>query len=150
MVAADIAVLQACIAAAFLARNALAPWLLPESAATHYIAIAAGALVLPVIWLLVGLYPGYGVQAPERLRRRVLSTAAIFVVLLGWDYLVQKNEWSRGVMLFAWGFATLALPVTGEIVIRALIRARVWGQPVLLVGPAARDRKRTRMNSSHL
>lgn len=140
LVLTDLAVLEACFGLAVLLRHAFVPWLPIELGPTNYLGVAAGLAVLPGAFWLLGLYPGYGVAGPERLRRRVLALGAVFAALIGWDYLVQDGIWSRGILLITCMLALFALPAINGLMTGALIRLRVWGTPVLVVGPSIEAR----------
>src|SRR5690348_10015687 len=71
----------------------------------QYAGLAIGVLILPLVYCWVGLYPGYGMGAVERLRARVYSTFFVFAVLLTWNYIFEDRQWSRGVLLNTMVFA---------------------------------------------
>src|SRR4051794_12500496 len=50
--------------------------------ASQYAGLAIGVLVVPVAYHLMGLYPGYGIGAVQRLRCRLYPTFVIFAALL--------------------------------------------------------------------
>lgn len=135
LVLGDILTLEACVLAAFLLRQALIDIFPIGLAPVNVIGVALGVLVLPVVFALMGLYPGYGADGAERLRKRVVSTAAIFCTLIGWDYFVQDGLWSRGILIATWILATISLPVTTASIISSLVRWNCWGTPVLVMGP---------------
>lgn len=134
LVLGDIVALQACLFLGLLLREATAPWFPIEINASIYQGLAAGLLVVPVAYYLVGLYPGYGIGAVERLRRRVVTTTAVFAILAAWDYLVQGGNWSRGILLATWVLAGVVMPITAAWIRAALDHFRVWGAPVVLIG----------------
>jgi Undecaprenyl-phosphate galactose phosphotransferase WbaP len=134
LVAVDVAALEACLYAGLMLREAAAVWFPIEISSVIYKGLAAGLLVVPVAYYLLGLYPGYGIGAVERLRRRVAATTAVFAILIGWDYLVQGGSWSRGILLAAWVLATFVMPLSTAWVRSALGHAKLWGTPVVLIG----------------
>lgn len=91
------------------------------------------AIWLGLRWLL-GLYPGYGLEPTEELRRQthaVMSTlaiTAIFAVSFHIGDLLSR-------LLLVSGFLGLALmaPLARHCVKRAMIRAGSWGKPVVVL-----------------
>lgn len=130
----DVAALELALYLGYLARYAfLAVW--PVSLApTQYEGLALGVLFFPVRYYLAGLYPGYGLGTVERIHQRVELSLILFGILIGWDYLVQHGNWSRGVLLGTLVFA-LALPPVVQASLRwLLIRVGCWGVPVVVLG----------------
>ena len=100
----------------------------------QYFGAAVGVLFLPLMNLFLEMYPGYGINAVERLRRRVYATIGVFGALMIWDYMVLRNEWSRGILLGALVFA-LIIPPLFESAIRSFLMHRGWwGAPVIVLG----------------
>jgi Undecaprenyl-phosphate galactose phosphotransferase WbaP len=126
-------------------RRLLAPWLSAEIGLEQYFGVAAGLLLLPAIHYQIGLYPGYMLGPVERLRRRLLATVAVFGGLVAWDNIVARGVFSRGVLLATFVFA-LILPPLAETAVRGwLVRRRLWGIPVVIIGagPAGRSIAKT-------
>ena len=100
----------------------------------QYAGVAIGALTLPMAYYWVGLYPGYGVGAVQRLRDRVYATLMVFAVLFVWNYMFADRAWSRGILLNTAVFA-LALPPLMESGVRKfLVHAKLGGAPVIILG----------------
>ena len=102
--------------------------------APQYQGVAVGVLVLPVAYYWVGLYPGYGMSAVQRIRARVYATFVVFVVLFTWNYAFQEREWSRGVVLLTMIFALLLAPALEAPLRRVLFERGICGVPVLILG----------------
>lgn len=137
----DLIMLQVLLAVALGLRLALAD-LLPVIITTEiYRGVAIALMLMPLAWLAAGLYPGDGLPAPDRLRRRSLTTVIGFLLLASWDYVLQGHEWSRGLAAIAWLLALIVLPITEALVIGRLIRVGRWGRKVALYGSghAVRD-----------
>src|SRR5690606_5348080 len=102
--------------------------------------LVAGLAVLAVNGSL-GLYPGYGLSAPERFRRRLLGVVLVFAVVAAWDYLLQHGLWSRVVTVAACALALLLTPFLNDLLRRMLQRTGRWGVPaaVYATTPAAID-----------
>ncbi|MEO8098442.1 MAG: exopolysaccharide biosynthesis polyprenyl glycosylphosphotransferase [Acidobacteriota bacterium] len=132
--AADVAALELSFALGLAVRFLLGSIFTAYIGVDQYLGVAAAILLLPVINYQLGLYPGYLLSPVERLRRRVLSTLAVFGALIAWDNLVARGVLSRGVLLATLVFA-LVLPPLAELAARALlIRFQRWGVPVVLLG----------------
>ncbi len=132
----DVLLLQAMTLAAIFVRLELLP---PSSAVVNpgnFTGIHFAVLLIPVGFAVAGLYPGYGLHAVDRLRRRVLVILLSFAAIGAFDYLAQNGLWSRGILLVTFGFALL-LPIWDMVAIAALLRLRRWGIPVALFGPMA-------------
>ncbi len=100
----------------------------------QYGQIAAVLAVMPIVHLGLGLNPGYGVSVVEQLRRRVQLIAVLFIMLTVWDFFIAREMISRGVLLLTFGFAVVLGPLTAALTRAALIRARCWGRPVVVLG----------------
>ena len=100
----------------------------------QYQGLALGVLTLPIAYGWVGLYPGYGLSAVQRIRARVYATATIFVVLLLWNYTLHAGQWSRGVLIFTMCFALVVAPALEAPLRRMLIRSGICGVPVIVLG----------------
>ncbi len=98
--------------------------------------LAMGLLILPLVYCFEGLYPGYGLTAVERLRRRVYTVCMVFALLIGWDYVVIKADPSRGVLLLTFCFAVVLGPVFEAVIRKVLHAAGAWGAPVVILGAA--------------
>ncbi len=100
----------------------------------QYQGLALGVLTLPLAYGWVGLYPGYGMSAVQRIRGRVYATAIIFVVLLMWNYTLYDGQWSRGVLILTMFFALVLTPALEAPLRRMLIRTGICGVPVVVLG----------------
>ncbi len=100
----------------------------------QYQGLALGVLTLPLIYSWVGLYPGYGMGAVQRLRTRVYATFTVFVILLTWNYVFQDRQWSRGVLLSTMVFALILPPAFESLARKFLIARGVCGLPVIILG----------------
>ncbi len=150
--AADVLALETSFALGLLLRRLLSAWFTAYIGLDQYLGVAAAILLLPLLHYQIGLYPGYLLGPVERLRRRTLSTLAVFGGLAAWDYLVARGVLSRGVLLATLVFA-LVLPPLADTAARALlIRRGRWGIPVVMLGagPAGRALARTLLRERHL
>lgn len=102
--------------------------------APQYQGLALGVLTLPLAYGWMGLYPGYGMSAVQRIRGRVYATAIIFLILLMWNYTIYDRQWSRGVLMLTMTFALVLTPTLEAPLRRALIKSRICGVPVVILG----------------
>ncbi|GAB6876179.1 undecaprenyl-phosphate galactose phosphotransferase WbaP [Thermaerobacter litoralis] len=98
--------------------------------------VALAVLLLPPIQAVWGMYPGYGTGPVTRLRERSYAILSFFAALAAWDYLVYYGSLSCGMLLFATGYALILVPLFEALVREGLVRLRVWGQPVVILGAA--------------
>jgi len=100
-----------------------------------FVGIVANVVVWLGIRALLGLYPGYGMDEPEELRRQsysvmaTLAIVAIFAVAFHLDHALSRLLLLAGVL----GLLLLA-PVTRHLTKVAMKRAGTWGKPVVIVG----------------
>jgi exopolysaccharide biosynthesis polyprenyl glycosylphosphotransferase len=134
LVLGDILLLQGMTFAASAIRL-LIPWGAVELTAGNIAGIHVAVLAVPLGFALAGLYPGYGLHAVDRLRRRVSVIVLGFAGMGAFDYLAQNGLWSRGILLITFAFALL-LPIWDMIAVATLLRLRRWGIPVALFGAA--------------
>lgn len=135
--AVDVLALELSLYLGYLLRAVLSRWWPIPLGVELYWDLALGILLVPCGYWLLRLYPGYGMTAVEKYRRRMRATFVLFFVFMVWDYLVIKGTWSRGVLLFSFFFALALPPLFQEVLRSALIRIRCWGTPVLVLGGAA-------------
>jgi len=134
LAAVEILALELALSLGLLVRWLAAPLLRVPIGPDQYVGIAAGILALPIVHYQLGLYPGYCLGPVERLRRRILATLAVFGAMVAFDNIVQRGEWSRGVLLSTFVLA-LFLPPLAEAAMRWwLTRTNRWGIPVLILG----------------
>src|SRR5262249_7087690 len=91
-------------------------------------------LALPIVNYQLGLYPGYCLGPVERLRRRILATLGVFGAMVAFDNIVQRGEWSRGVLLSTFVLALFLPPLADSAMRIWLLRTKRWGIPVLVLG----------------
>jgi Undecaprenyl-phosphate galactose phosphotransferase WbaP len=101
----------------------------------------AAASILPstVVWLglraLVGLYPGYGLDQVEELRRQTYAVAATLAITTTFALALKVGD-SLSRLLLISSFLGLALlaPFARHLVKRWVARAGLWGKPVAILG----------------
>jgi len=88
-----------------------------------------------VVYALAGLYPGIGLSPVEELRRLVLATTLVYLVLGVGTFLFKEGErYSRLVFLMAWAFSVVLVPLARALVKHLFASKRWWGYPVVVLG----------------
>lgn len=102
-------------------------------------------LVLPV-WIVGAfagrLYPGWGLGAVEELRRQTLTLVGVFsfaAVLLFWFQMGEET--SRFALTASFFLSLVAVPTVRRIVKTLLIRANLYGLPVVIYGASKLGRE---------
>jgi Undecaprenyl-phosphate galactose phosphotransferase WbaP len=84
---------------------------------------------------LLGLYPGYGLDAVEQLRRHVYATSAALAILaifaLGFHL---EDRLSRLLVGFVFVGLLVLAPFAQQFTKRGLKKVGVWGKPVVILG----------------
>ncbi len=133
MLLADVAAMQLALQLGIQTRLALT-WMWPVELGWSTVSgMHVAVVAVPVILWMMGLTPGYGVGPVERIRRRFYVTLFVFSCFFAWDYFLQGNSWSRGVLIATLVIAAILLPVMEAAVRHILIRLGAWGVPVLLI-----------------
>jgi Undecaprenyl-phosphate galactose phosphotransferase WbaP len=91
------------------------------------------------IWVgmraLFGLYPGYGLDSAEELRRQTYATFATLAITLLFAVTLKAADIVSRLLLFSGFLGLLALaPLARHFVKLAMIRAGLWGKPVMIMG----------------
>jgi len=102
--------------------------------------ISVGSIVpATAVWVgaraLLGLYPGYGLNSAEELRRQTFSVLATLAATATFALVVQMgSELSR--MLYGMSLLVLLIvaPLVRYFVKFVLMKLRLWGWPVIILG----------------
>lgn len=129
ILALEIALLLGCVVRYFL--RSIFPIRL---GAPQYQGLALAVLILPLAYYWVGVYPGYGMGAVQRIRARVYATFTVFMVLLAWNYAFQDRQWSRGVLVLTMLFALVLTPALEALVRKVFIAHGLCGASTLILG----------------
>ena len=104
-----------------------------------YLTLWPAVALLLLLRALFGLYPGYGLNPAEELRRQTLATGLLAFFLLGGSALFQFSEvYSRLVIVETFLLLTFALPMLRFVSKTALGRTRLYGECIWLVGASSR------------
>jgi Undecaprenyl-phosphate galactose phosphotransferase WbaP len=102
-----------------------------RAATVPSIAVWIGLRALP------GLYPGYGLDSVERLRRHVYSVCATVAILAVLAVGFQIGDLlSRLMLLLTFLGLLFVTPFTQYLARRELNRLKLWGRPVIVLGYA--------------
>jgi hypothetical protein len=102
--------------------------------------VASAATVPSIaVWIglraLLGLYPGYGLDSVERLRRHVYSVGATAAILAIFAVGAQIGGLlSRLMLLLTFVGLLLVTPFSQYLIRRELKRLKLWGKPIIIVG----------------
>lgn len=133
-VLADLVALEIALLVAIVVREELKSWWPITVGPKQYSGLALGILIIPLIYYLKGLYPGYGLGPVERLRSRVYTTLCVFAVLITWNYMLQDTNWSRGILLVTLFFALWLPPLFDHWAREILVMKKWFGIPVVVLG----------------
>jgi Undecaprenyl-phosphate galactose phosphotransferase WbaP len=93
------------------------------------------AITLVIMFARNGLYPGVGLNAIDELRRIVSSTSFTFLVMLGITFALKTTHYySRLILIITWLLGLAFIPVSRYMMRRLLIRLKLWGEPVVIIG----------------
>jgi len=133
----DAAILYSIFRLATTLRNMLTPLLEGRIVAWQTVAPLAqlGILFGTIVFMIEGLYPGYGLTAVKELQRISKSVTLVFLFLAGVSYLNKPfQEFSRAFLLISW-FLALALLPLGHFILRNIISRFSWyGAPIMVFG----------------
>ena len=98
-------------------------------------AIAANVVVWVGLRALMGLYPGYGLNQAEELRRQTYAVATALAVTSVWALAFQLGDLLSRVLLGSGFLGLLFLaPLLRHFVKWWMMRAGLWGKPVMVIG----------------
>ena len=92
-------------------------------------------LLFPAAYAAAGLYPGFGRNPVEELRRLCAATSVVYAALAVSLFLLKDAaSYSRAVFLLAWVQSLAAVPLSRALVRYAFARRSWWGDPVAIIG----------------
>lgn len=107
-------------------------WPIPLAIRPYSLGGSISSFGLVIAYSLVGLYPGFALQSPERLRRRTLITSAFFLSVSAF-YAFYLDDIQASLALIPFWVVTLYLVPFGEILARELLAHLGWNRVPALV-----------------
>lgn len=98
-------------------------------------ALVPGTLAWVGLRTVAGLYPGYGLPATEELRRQTYAVIGAGAITIVFAFFLQTAGLLSRLFMVA-GFLGLAVgaPLVRHLAKRWMMKARLWGKPVLILG----------------
>jgi Undecaprenyl-phosphate galactose phosphotransferase WbaP len=92
-------------------------------------------VTFPLIYGAAGLYPGFGLGAPEIIRRLTAGTSLGYVILAGAAFIAKiPPEHSRATFGIAWILSLGALPMARFMMLSVGRKFPWWGEPTVVIG----------------
>jgi exopolysaccharide biosynthesis polyprenyl glycosylphosphotransferase len=111
----------------------------PFSPARNYLSLWPALVLLISARSLFGLYPGYGVNPAEELRRQTLSASLVaFFVLAGGTLFRFSVDYSRLVIVVTFVLVLVLLPAARALAKRLLAGLPIYGEGVWVVSQTER------------
>jgi Undecaprenyl-phosphate galactose phosphotransferase WbaP len=103
---------------------------------SYYIEIFRLLLVILVLMFArKGLYPGVGLNYVDELRQITSSTSFAFLLMLGITFVLKTTlYYSRLILIITWLLSLAFIPVSRYLIRRFMIRSKLWGEPVVIIG----------------
>jgi Undecaprenyl-phosphate galactose phosphotransferase WbaP len=103
--------------------------------ATAYLHLWPVLLLFPFAYAAAGLYPGFGRNPVDQLRKLSATTSLVYPALAVTIFLLKDAAtYSRGVFVVAWVQTLILVPSLRGLVRAACSRKSWWGYPVIVVG----------------
>lgn len=92
-------------------------------------------VTFPLIYTAAGLYPGFGLGAPEIIRRLTAGTSLGYVIIAGAAFLAKTPaDYSRATFAIAWMLSLAALPLMRSMTMWVGRKFPWWGEPTVVIG----------------
>lgn len=100
-----------------------------------YVRLWPVLLLFPAAYAASGLYPGFGRNPADELRKLSISTSVVYGALAVTIFLLKDAAtYSRGTFLLAWSDTLILVPLLRAVMRSAWARKPWWGHPVVIVG----------------
>jgi len=91
--------------------------------------------LFPLAYAVSGLYPSFGRNSAEELRRLTIATCMVYPALAVTMFLLKDAPtYSRGVFVMVWMQTLILVPLLRTMVRSTCARKPWWGYPVIVVG----------------
>ena len=99
--------------------------------------------LFPIAYMHAGLYPGFGLGPVEVVRRLLVRTTMVFIVIAAFSFIVRAPQhYARMTFFLAWGGTSALLPIV-HFAMRSLLARAPWaGEPMVVIGTGS-DARRT-------
>ncbi|HVC44312.1 MAG TPA: exopolysaccharide biosynthesis polyprenyl glycosylphosphotransferase [Candidatus Binataceae bacterium] len=103
-----------------------------------YKLLFAFILLVPIGYAAAGLYPGFGIGAPEAFRRLCLSNAGAFLVIADLVFLLKlPAHYSRMTFVITFCVSLVLVPTGRLVAVSITDHWAWWRKPAILIGSAA-------------
>jgi Undecaprenyl-phosphate galactose phosphotransferase WbaP len=127
----DLAALSVAAATSVLLWSHADARLAPEA----YLALWPVLLTFLIAYAASGLYPGFGRNAVDELRRLSLATSLVYLALAVTAFLLKEGAaFSRAVFLLAWVQSLAIVPLVRALLRHLVQRRPWWGDAVVVIG----------------
>ena len=100
-----------------------------------YVRLWPVLLLFPVAYAASGLYPGFGRNPADELRKLSITTSLVYAALAVTIFLLKDAAtYSRGTFLLAWSNTLILVPLFRTVMRSVCSRQPWWGHPVVVVG----------------
>ena len=106
-----------------------------DFSAEFYVRLWPVMLLFPAAYAASGLYPGFGRNPADELRKLSVATSVVYAALAVTIFLLKDAAtYSRGAFLLAWTNTLILVPLLRSIARSVCSRKPWWGNPVVMVG----------------
>jgi len=134
----SLALVAADVAALFMSRAlamALWRWIHPAIGLPNFLGFWESLVLFALAYAALGLYAGATIGAVEELRRVVLGTAFVCLLLSASLFFTQRTGlYSRGLLILSGCFTAAAVPLLRSLARRLFASRNWWGVPVIVLG----------------
>jgi Undecaprenyl-phosphate galactose phosphotransferase WbaP len=117
---------------------------------SQYLLLIPFLLLFNLAFAMLDLYPGIGQSPITEFRSLTIATTIVFLILAALSFvMLHMNVYSRAVFILSWVLCLLLIPTMRSIVVRALSKRNLWGDPVIIIGLNERTRDLVKMLLDH-
>lgn len=116
-----------------LIRNLIFPESPSDIDNVYLLLLAVG--IVPLMFSVLGIYPGYGNDVVSEIRTTTLTLTAVWGGLAGASFIIRSgSDTSRILFALSWLLAVVTLPL-GRSLVRSIFSSKPWwGLPVMIIG----------------
>ena len=109
-------------------------WLHPGAGFPNFLGFLASLGLFVLTYEALGLYMGGGMSTVEELRRAVLGTGFVCLLLAASLFFLQHPRIQGGLLVLAGSLTAAAVPLARSAVRRLFAKRHWWGVPVIVLG----------------